>query len=120
MNEMAAARFNIFWYLSLVAPLVIMLAATYWRRKSVLWLGACVSVVATYLLCNAAVQTKWQTRFEIAKTEEEKNYATTDGANLVFTAFIIGPFESILYTSLWGVVGWRAWPRIRKPNASKT
>lgn len=114
MEEMHAARFNIYWYLSLAVRLVVMAVATYWRRKPLLWAGVAVSLVATYLLCNAAVQTKWQTRWEIAKTEEERRYATADGANLVFTALFIGPFEAILYTTVWGVAGWRAWGRVRK------
>jgi hypothetical protein len=68
-----------------------------------------VSLVVTYLLCNAAVQTKWQTRWEVAKTEEEQRYATADRANLAFTAFIIRPFKALLRTTVWGLVGWRVW-----------
>ena len=119
MEAMEAARFNVYWYLSLVVPFFIMAAATYWRKKSILWTGVVVSLLATYALCNLAVQTKWQTRWEIAKTEEEQRYAAADGANLVFTAFIIGPFEAILYTSVWGVLGWRIWGQVHK-HAKKT
>ena len=114
MKAMDAARFNVYWYLSLAIPFLLMIVVTYWRKKSILWSGVAVSLVATYLLCNAAVQTKWQTRWEIAKTEKEQRYATADGANLVFTAFIIGPFEAVLYTGIWGFVGWRLWGRWHK------
>jgi|SRR5215831_6665641 len=120
MNEMEAARFNVYWYLSLVVPAIIMLGVSCWRRKPILWLGIVVSLVATYLLCNAAIQTKWRIRNEIARTDEEREYATTDGANLVFTALFIGPFEAILYTSIWGVVGWKILPRKRKRDEVRT
>ena len=110
---MAAARFNSYWYLSLLAPLLIMGAATYWRNKSVLWAGAVASLVVTYALCNLAVQTKWMTRWELAKTEEEVRYASGDGGNLVGTAIISGPFAAIVYTSFWGFLGRRVWERVR-------
>lgn len=113
MEAMAAARFNIYWYLSLLAPLLIMAAATYWRKKSILWSGVVASLVATYLLSNLAVQEKWETRYRIATTEEEHRYAAADGGNLVGALLIIGPFEAILYTSIWGVAGWRIWGRVR-------
>lgn len=109
-----AARFNIYWYLSILAPALIMLAVTYWRRRVPVILGVLFSLVLTYALCNLAVQEKWRIRNEIAKTEIEQEYATADGANLVFTALIIGPFEAIAYTSIWGIIGWRCWPRLRK------
>ena len=112
MEAMEAARFNIYWYLSLAAPLVVMAVATYWRKKPVLWIGFIVSLVATCLLCYAAVQTKWETRWQLAQTEAEQEYAAADGANLVFSAFIIGPFEALLYTTVWGFVGWRIWGRV--------
>ena len=118
MEAMEAARFNIYWYLSLLTPLLVMAVATYRRKKSIMWSGAAASLVATYLLCNLAVQAKWETRWRIAQTEEEQRYATADGANLVFTAFIIGPFEAILYTSIWGVVGWRAGGRIARMRST--
>jgi uncharacterized membrane protein YkvI len=120
MQELISARFNIYWYLSFLAPAIIMLAVTYRQNKKLLVVGVIVSPIATYLLCNLAVQEKWQTRNQLAQTEEEMSYATADGANLVFTAFFIGPFESILYTSLWGMLGWRSWPKIKAGHETKT
>ena len=114
MEELYAARYNIYWFLSFIVPAIIMLYSASQKKKGILIIGAVVSIISTYCLCNLSVQKKWQTRFEIAKTQEELDYASTDGANLVFTAFIIGPFEALLYTSLWGVVGVRVWPRTRK------
>ena len=114
MESMFAARYNIYWYLSFVAPMVIMLIGTLRRKKSFLMIAILISLVSTYYLCNISVQKKWQDRFNLAVTEEEREYAHTDGANLAFTTILIGPFEAVLYTSIWGVVGWYGWPKIRK------
>lgn len=118
MNAMEAARFNVYWYVSIFAPALIMLFATYWRRRSILILSILISLFSTYALCNISVEEKWRVRNEIAQTDAEREYATADGANLVFTLIFIGPFEAILYTSFWGVVGWRLWPRIRPEKTS--
>ncbi len=118
MEPMLAARFNIYWFLSIVAPAVVMLAAAYWHRRSIFVVGVVLSLVLTYALCNFSVQEKWRIRNEIAQTDSERERATADGANLVFTMLFIGPFESIVYTSLWGVIGWRLWPRLRRAAKS--
>jgi hypothetical protein len=75
------------------------------------WLGMLLSVSSTYLLSNLAVQTKWRIRNEIAVTDEERVYATADGANLVFTAFFFAPAEAVIYTLGWGWIGSRIWRR---------
>ena len=118
MDAMLAARFNPYWYLSLAAPAMIMLVATYWHRRVGLIVGILLSLVVTYVLCNVSVQEKWRIRNEIATTDSEREYATADGANISFTALIIGPFEAVAYTSLWGVIGWRLWPRLRRKDKS--
>ena len=118
---MDSARFNVFWFLSLFAPAAIMFFATYFQRKSILVVGILLSLSATYLLCNVAVQEKWRIRFESAVTEQELEKASADGANLVFTAILIAPFESTVYTTLWSVIGWRTWRRIaRKKEEAQT
>jgi hypothetical protein len=114
MEELYAARYNIFWYLSLFVPAAIMIISTFWHKKSILIVGIFVSLISTYMLCNLSVQKKWDVRNEIAKTEKERAYAQADGANLVFTAIIIGPLESVLYTIIWGLLGWKMWPKYRK------
>jgi hypothetical protein len=88
MDAMIAARFNTYWLLSLAVPAVAMLFATFWRKRYVFIAGAVVSLLATYYLSNLAVQAKWRTRFELARTEQELEYASADGANLVFTLFL--------------------------------
>lgn len=117
MDELIAARYNAYWYLSFIAPAAVMLVATFSHKRPLLWAGVLASVVATYILCNMAVQEKWRARFEMAKTDQELEYASADGANLAFTAFFFAPFESVLYTTLWGVLGWCAWPRVRGRQA---
>ena len=119
MEEMIAARYNVWWYLSIAIPALIMIAGTFWHKKSFLLLAIILSLITTYSLCNISVREKWKTRYEIARTDQEINYATEDGANLVFTAIVIGPFEAVLYTALWGFLGWKAWPKLRKKELLK-
>lgn len=111
MDVMTMARFNIYWFLSLIAPAIVMLITTY--KKSRLWLvtGVVLSVLMTYTLCNWAVQEKWRIRNEVAVTDQQRRYGTADGANLVFTAFFIAPIEALGYTVLWGYVGRKAWSK---------
>lgn len=111
---MAAARYNIYWFLSLIVPAVVMLVATYRERRRWLLLGALTSFVATYFLCFLAVQTKWHDRFELAHTHEQLAYATADGANIVFTAFFFAPVEAALYTVFWLVAGTKLASHLKK------
>jgi hypothetical protein len=113
MDAMIAARFNTYWFLSLAVPAVAMLFTTFWRKRYIFIAGAVVSLLATYYLSNLAVQAKWRTRFELAKTEQELEYASADGANLVFTLFFGAPLEAVVYTGFWGFVGWRFWSRVK-------
>jgi len=114
---MDAAHLNIFWFLSLLVPATIMFGATYFQRRWILVLGILFSLSATYVLCNVAVQKKWDIRIENAKTGQELENATADGANIVFTAFLFAPLESVTYTWLWSVVGCRTWRNIKKKGA---
>ena len=114
---MDAARLNLFWFLSLLVPAAIMFGATYFQRRWVLVLGIVFSLSATYVLCNVAAQKKWDIRIENAKTDQELEAATADGANIVFTAFLFAPLESVTYTWLWSVVGHRTWRKIKDKGA---
>jgi hypothetical protein len=114
MSEMAAARLNVFWFLSFLAPAAIMLLATFWKQRRILVVGVVISLVVTYTLSNLAVQQKWQTRLETAKTEKQLEAATADGANIVFTAYVFGPLEAVLYTWFWGYAGRKVWPVLKK------
>ena len=113
MEDMVAAKYNIYWYLSFIIPAVVMLLFTFWKNKKLLTFAVIISLTATYTICNISVQEKWKVRSEIAQTDKEREYAMADGANLVFTAYFIAPFEAILYTSIWGILGWSLWPKIR-------
>ena len=114
MDAMTAARFNEYWFLWLLAPAAIMLAFTYRRRRWELVLGVLLSLAATFALSNLVVSEKWEIRNQIAVTTAEQAYATADGANLVFTLLVFAPLEAIVLTTLWGVLGWRLWPRARR------
>ena len=105
---MDGGEFNIFWFLSLLAPAIIMLAASISRRVWVSLLAALVSLGATYWFCVLAVAKKWDIRGQLATTEAQRQWVyDNDGANQAFTAIISGPFEAILYTIVWGVLGWK-------------
>jgi hypothetical protein len=103
---MEAARFNIYWFLWLLAPAITMLIATYKPNKVKIISLIMLSLVLTYSFSNLAVIRKWDIRMEIAKTKEELEHATADGANKVFTLMFIAPIEAIFFTSLWGGVGY--------------
>jgi hypothetical protein len=90
-----------------------MLIATFWHKRWSLVLAAFLSVGITFVLCNAAVAEKWRARQATVQTEEDIEYSNADGANLVFTLYCFAPFEALLFTAVWGFVGWRYWPRLR-------
>ena len=119
MEELYAARYNLWWYLSFLVPAAVMIVSTFWHKKTFLIIGIILSLITTWSLCNLSVHKKWRIRNVIAQTEEERAYATADGANLVFTAFVIGPFESAFYTTIWGFLGWKWWPKIRQQNTKR-
>ena len=113
MEEMIAAKYNLWWYLSFIVPALIMLFGTFWNKRYLLVIAVILSLVSTYVISNISVREKWEQRYEMAKTSEELDYASADGANLVFTAIYIGPFEAILYTTIWGVLGRFGWKRLK-------
>lgn len=94
MEELVAARYNLWWYLALIVPAIVMVFGTFWQKRYLLIIAVILSLFATYALCNISVQEKWKTRLSLAKTEAQLEYATADSANLVFTSFFIGPFEA--------------------------
>jgi hypothetical protein len=106
--HMDGARLNVFWFLSLVAPALIMLAASTGRR---VWLSlgaAMFSLAVTYWLCLLSVARKWEIRASLATTDVQKQWVyDLDGANQAFTAIVTGPLEAIAYTILWGLIGWK-------------
>jgi len=120
MEAMIAARYNLWWYLSFLVPALIMITGTFWNKRNILIIAIILSLVATYTLCNISVREKWKVRYEIAKTSKELDYSSADGANLVFTAIFIGPFEAILYTTIWGIIGWFGWSRLKTKRTEET
>jgi len=120
MESMIGARYNLWWYLSIIVPAMVMVIGTFWHKRYILIIAIILSLFATYTLCNIAVREKWKERLELAQTVAELEYATADGANLVFTAIFIGPFEAILYTTIWGIIGRVGWKRLKTNRKSET
>jgi len=118
VHHFDSARFNLYWFAALIAPAAIMFAATYSRRRVAVIVGAVVSIGATFCLDVKAVEYKWELRMEAARTEDEQVRASADGANLLFMGCVGAPIESIGWTALWGVVGWRAWGRAKERRAN--
>ena len=115
------ARFNAFWFLSLVAPAAIMLIGSLGHRLWQSLIAGALSVCLTYWLCLLAVERKWQTRMAEAATDEQLQWVTnSDGANQAFTSVITGPLEAVVYTVLWGIVGWKLIARHRLKSAAHT
>ncbi len=116
---MDAARFNVFWFLSLLAPALIMIAASTARQKWVSSAAAVVSLGTTYWLCLLSVARKWNIRASLATTEAQKQWVYDhDGANQAFTAVVTGPLEAVVYTVLWGVFGWKLISMYRSRSSS--
>jgi hypothetical protein len=105
---MDSARFNVFWFLSLLVPAVVMLAASLGRKWWLSGIAALASVTTTYWLCLLAVSRKWSIRSELATSEAQRQWVyDSDGGNQAFTAVVTGPLEAILYTALWAFLGWK-------------
>jgi hypothetical protein len=102
---------NSFWWLSWIAPLVIMFVACATRNRAIFWLGVVSSIVVTYILCVQATEAKWIMRNSTASSERDIEFANADGANLVFTALFLAPFQAIFFTWLWSKIGRRIWQR---------
>jgi hypothetical protein len=115
---MEDARFNVFWFLSLLAPAAIMLIGSLGHRLWQSLIAGGLSVYLTYWLCLLAVTRKWDMRLAQATTEAQRQLVfDSDGGNQAFTAVITGPLEAVIYTVLWGVVGWKLVSRHRLRSA---
>lgn len=80
------ARFNVFWFLSVVAPAAIMLAASIGRRVWLTLIAGAASICITYWLCLLAVVRKWDLRLARATTEVQQQLVyDSDGGNQAFT-----------------------------------
>lgn len=127
MSEMALAHFNVFWFSGLLLPAAVMIYAATRRNRSVTTVLALASVAGTYLLSVLACKRKWDLRvayvwekYDLSNQylaepmPEEAQRAFVDGANLIFTGFVLAPAEALLATLFWYAVG-RAWHTSR-PN----
>lgn len=100
-DSWGSATYNIFWYAKFAVPVVAATLAFFLRHKAVMLLLLAMAAPMTYALSVNAIRTKWEVRFEAAKTEREKAIvASSDGANLVAGAMFIAPFEAIVYNAM--------------------
>lgn len=79
LDELDAARYNAWWWLSYMLPAIVMLAATCRRRPAFLCLGMLAALLGTWLLAVYAVQVKWQLRGAAAMTMEARQLVMSDG-----------------------------------------
>lgn len=102
---MQSGTLNEYFYLSLAAPALIMLVAGMVRNDRLLSAAIICSLIATFLLCNLAVDLKWKIRRATAITAFEKDRASNDGGNRIFTAILVAPLEAVILTAFWGWAG---------------
>jgi succinate dehydrogenase hydrophobic anchor subunit len=98
-----------FWIYILLVPSLIFAATP---KSSEKWrFIRLVGIIAiTYLLINLAVNLKWDLRIDAVNsnsnaTLEDLEYATADGANLIFT-MLFGWIFAIVYVGWWELL-WR-------------
>ena len=106
---MVDGTYNLLWWFSLIAPVVIMFVSCAAKTRRVFWIGFFASLVCTYLLSVYATEAKWSIRNATATTETEVLHATSDGANLAFTAILFAPLQAVIFSWFWGWVGRRVW-----------
>jgi hypothetical protein len=107
-SSMDDARFNVFWFLSLIAPAVMMLIASFGRRLWQCLIVGGLSLCIAYWFCLLAVDRKWDVRLAQATIEAQRQWVyDSDGGNEAFTAVVTGPIEAGLYTVIWGLIGWK-------------
>ena len=114
MEELYAAKYNVYWYLSYIVPWLIMFLAAFGGKKKIFIAGILISLIATFFLRVSAVVEKWKIRGEIADTQEEIAYAGADGTNLVVETAFIAPFQAIVSTIFWSIVSWLTLSSIKK------
>jgi len=104
---MEDARYNIYWYLTIFLPLLIMYFSSRNKNPKKFILGALVSIFFTTTISMLSINKKWSIRISQAQTEEQLTEATADGANILFGYIFIAPFEAFFYTFLFGFIFWK-------------
>jgi hypothetical protein len=95
------ATYNVFWYVKFLIPVIAAILAMILRLRWMMVLLLLVAIPMTYAVSVGAITRKWDLRFQAAKTDNEKSsVAASDGANLVFGAMFIGPFEALVYNAI--------------------
>lgn len=110
------ARFNLFWFLSLAAPCLIVTPAAYFARSlrsNRLRIAVAAALALTWWLSVQSLERRWVMYMERARTDAELTAATTDGAQRIAWALIGAPAEAVVSTVVWGVIGWQLGRRRR-------
>lgn len=98
-----------YWFLWAVAPAITMIAAAYWQRKTVFWLGAVVSAGLTHWLLLVAERHDTFAALESARISQV--YSDVIKRDVPWSEF--GPTVAIVLTLAWGALAWYAWPRCK-------
>jgi len=101
------SRYNIYWYLTIIVPFIIMLISSKNKKPKVFILGSLISIFVTTTISMLAIDEKWSIRLSEAQTEQQFSEATADGANIIFGYILIAPFEAFFYTFLFGFLFWK-------------
>lgn len=121
MTAYDPARFNLFWFIWLIAPAAIMLTAAYLGKRYITVIAIAISLISTYMLSNLAVIEKWNIRVQTAITEQQQEAAMADGANKVFTRIFFAPLGAVFVTWFWFWVGRHIWkPHNRASRGGST
>ena len=125
MGELAAAKYNTCWFLSFVAPAVILFVAAYWHRRRILILGVLLSLSVAVPLRIAAVFVRWDRQIEVAGSCEKVHAAWADDPPVFVEVVAIAPLQALLSAGVWSLYWWGVWPwvrghRRRSPLADET
>ena len=88
MTAFDAARFNFYWYLWLLSPILFGVFAAFVETRLLRVVLFTSSMLAVYAFSNLAVWRKWEPRLAGATSPDEVAAATADGGNLVFTLIL--------------------------------
>jgi len=101
------ARYNIYWYLTIVLPAVIMFISSRNKNPKIFILGSLISIFLTTTISMLSIDNKWSIRISQAQTDSQMKEATADGANMLFGYIFIAPFEAFFYTFFFGFIFWK-------------
>jgi hypothetical protein len=118
MEELFKAPCNNYSYISFFLPVLVMLAGGYFQKKSIFIACILFSLVSTYYICQLSIQERWKVDEALAIANNDTSI-DFESEEITTRAFYIASIESVLYTAVWSVVGWRLWPLLRRNHLSE-